>query len=158
MKVSIAKALKLKNRLGARIKKAQNRVEHWNSNAEGTVVPVDVRAEYEELTKLNGLIREVGVAIYRSNASICHLIKEMSETKAHLSFLSGISTKEGVVQPSGRYGESSDPVNYVAAFGYNDIERMKERCEVRIREIQDELDEHNATTKIDIPDEVGEYR
>jgi len=157
VKVNIAKALKLKNRLGARIKKVQARISQWNSNSVTTNVPVDVKAEYEEWQKLKSLIRQVSVAIYKSNADVCDLLKESSEVKQTISFLGDLSTQEGIVAPS-RYGDSTEPTEYVATFGYAAVEEMKDAAEKRIREIQDLLDDHNATTRIEIPDAVGEYK
>ena len=157
MKVNIAKALKLKNRLGARIKKVQARISQWNSNTVTTKVPVDVKAEYEEWQKLKTLIREVSVAIYRSNTQVCDLLKESSEVKQTVSFLGELSTREGIVAPTD-YGGSTEPMEYIATFGYTDVEEMKDAAEKRIREIQDLLDDHNATTRIDVPDAVGQYK
>ena len=157
MKVSIAKALKLKNRLGARIKKSQSRISQWNSNPVDKEVPVAVDEEFAELMTLKELVREVAVAIYRSNARICHLLKEMAELKQHVVFLGGLNTTEGLVRPS-RYSDTTEPVEYRAIFGYTEVEELKEEAEERIREIQDILDEHNAKTKIDIPDVIGDYK
>jgi hypothetical protein len=157
MKVNIAKALKLKNRLGSRIKKVQAKILQWNSNAKTTNVPVDVLSEFEEWIKLKNLIKEVSVAIYKSNATICDLLKEISEQKQTISFLSDLDTREGVVNPS-RYSEATESIEYVATFGYNDVEEMKDEAEERVREIQDLLDDHNAKTYIEIPDAVGDYK
>ncbi len=157
MKVSISKALKLKNRLGSRMKKSQARIIEWNSNPVDKKVPVNVGSEYDELMKLRALVRNVSVAIYQSNSSICALLKEMSELKQHIVFLSSIDTKEGLVHPS-RYSDRNEPVEYEVSLNYEYVEEIKERAERRVREIQDLLDEHNATTKIEIDDRVGDYK
>jgi hypothetical protein len=144
--LTLAKALKLKNRLAGRLAKVQIEIQQYNSVLEGAEQP-PIKRLAEEREQLVALLIDLKAAISQANAKIQHLIFELAESKASIEFYQRINTRHG---KEGMYHGTDKPIVYVAVLRKEDIDAKVAALEQKIDEIQDRLDQYNQTTRIDI--------
>ena len=82
MNVTLARALKEKNRIAGRLRKAQELVKKENRKAAGSPRAVDVAATFAEAERLSALLAAVKAAIAKANDGIIATIVELEETKS----------------------------------------------------------------------------
>ncbi len=158
--VTVAKALKLKKRVLGKINRVTKSIHECNSVlAENTP-----RHDVLELVKTRQLLVDyliaikvaisrandpmpVGVTINRPNNPIVKDIYRLAELRGEIAFWEGIDTTDGLVSTMYR---AEAPNSYKATIKENDVEERVAELEKRIDEIQDKLDAHNATTKIEV--------
>ena len=153
MLISLAKALKLKNRIVGRINKIKSDIQQYNSVLQEQTHQVDVKKLfdlYSELTE-NLIVLKTNIAIAnteltKDNESIQHKIILLGELKAKLSWLSSLNTRSGI----DRHSYQNTEMRFVATFNKNDVDNMCKEIESEIDFIQDELDAYNHTCKIDV--------
>lgn len=95
MAISLAKALKLKNRQVAKIQKLQGIVTTHNSRLVGGSEEFDVAASLAELRNATEALVKLKAAISLANAPIQETIYRIGELKSHISFLRRIPTTSG---------------------------------------------------------------
>ena len=144
-KVSLAKALKLKNRVAGKISKLNQTIQAYNSTQQ-TAEQIDVRAAYGERAELVRQLTDLTFAIASANTTIQRDIFELAELKAEVALLASLNTKHGTVVE----GYQTAQVTYVAQFRKSDVDRMNEALETRIDALQDKLDTFNAQTMISV--------
>ncbi|MEZ6142377.1 MAG: hypothetical protein R3B84_17600 [Zavarzinella sp.] len=149
-KISLAKALKLKNRLVGQISKLTQDVQLYNSTQEGSEA-IDVRARFELRAQTVATLTQLKYAIYLANQPVQNLIFELAERKAEVALLSGLSTKHGVYKEG--YPTAGD-INYLAQFRKADIDAMVKKLEYQIDLLQDRLDVHNHQTTVEVDSAV----
>lgn len=142
--ISLAKALKLKNRLAGRIAKLTQTVQTYNSTQE-KAEQIDVRAAFAERTDLVRRLTELKLSVALANAPIQRDIFALAEMKAEVTLLAGLNTKHGTIIEG--YPVSAE-VGYIAQFRKGDVDAMVLELEGRIDALQDKLDTFNATTVI----------
>lgn len=143
--ISVAKALKLKNRLAGRLNKAQSNVQTYNSTLEGQSLPniADLVKEREEI--MESLIA-LKTAIIRTNNPIQGLIIRQGELKSKIEYLNSVNTTDGVQ----RHGYQNTDIKYVAYIKKADVDKEVRTLEKEIDGIQDKLDEFNHTAKVEV--------
>jgi hypothetical protein len=141
--ITLAKALKLKNRLAGRLAKLDKDLEHYNSVPAGSDQP-DIKGIYAERRKLVVHLVELKVAINTANQPIHRTIFELGELKSLVALLGRTSTKHGTMVE----GYHGNEIQYVAQFRKGDVDREVRRLEVEIDRIQDQLDRFNYNTLI----------
>lgn len=147
-KVSLAKALKLKNKQIKIVKGLQEQVAKYNSVVKGSDNPFDVKAKFEE-SKAAGLkLAQIKAAIQTANVPIQQQIFEMAELRGLLAFLQRLETKSG----KGVFGYQTEIVDFEASLTALDVERETESIEERLEELQDEVDAFNVNTMVELPD------
>ena len=151
MRVNLAKALKLKNRLTGRVGSLIKDVTAYNCVPKGQQRP-DVRTTFETYTKLQGLLIGLKTAITIANNAIVPLIIEMQELKGRVAALNGLNTRGGM--SPGSYG--SQPVEYDAVLTKGEVDGLVGELEGRIDTLQDKIDAHNHNTLISISDDIFE--
>jgi hypothetical protein len=159
MKVTVSKALKMKNRLAALIKEKGSNIKENNSIVKDGVRQVDIHNEIENRNKAVDALISLKTAIYRSNMDIQEKVFRLAELKSEIAFWDEVPCDEGLCQPkSGRrsdfyhaYGKK-DYREMTTVMRFEDLQKRKHNLIAQIDMIQDELDLHNHTTKIDIPD------
>lgn len=146
--VSIARALKEKNRVVGRLAKAREIIQQENSKDKSLPRRVDVEATYAEAKMLEARLVAIKSAIAQANNPIVAKIIELDELKSEIAFLNGLNVKEG------RFEE----VSYVNKI-VRDIEAVVGQARVlaevaelqkKADALQDALDEFNASTKVEI--------
>jgi len=152
--VTLAKALSIKNRLAGRLSQARSSVETYNSmlvDQKGEPAPgaVDVRAEYRRFLAIQEGLVVVKAAIQKANIPIYEDVLRLAEKKALLQMLGGLNTKQGT-EP----GYGGIEYRYAATIAKPEVLEMVRRIEGGIDEIQDTLNQFNATTRVEIPRDV----
>lgn len=142
--ITLAKALKLKNRLAGRIAKLTQTVQAYNSVQEKAEA-IDVRAAYVERAELVRRLIDLKLAIARANAPIQGEIFTLAELKAEITLLAGLNTKHGTVVEG---YPTAGAVTYVAQFRKGEVDALTADLETRIDALQDRLDAFNTATTI----------
>jgi hypothetical protein len=146
--VSIARALKEKNRVAGRLAKAREIIQQENSKDKSLPRRVDVEATYAEAKMLEARLIAIKSAIAQANNPIVAKIIELDEVKSEIAFLNGINVKEG------RFEEVSYGNKIVrdieAVVGQARVLAEVAELQKRADALQDALDEFNASTKVEI--------
>ena len=144
LNITLAKALKLKNRLAGKVAKLTGTVQTYNSTQQ-TGEQIDVRAKFAERADLVGRLTELKHAIARANAPIQRDIFDLAELKAEVALLAALNTKHGTFLEG---YPAAGQVAYVAQFRKADVDAMTDALEARIDALQDKLDTFNAQTLV----------
>jgi hypothetical protein len=140
LNITLAKALKLKNRLAGKLAKLMQTVQLYNSTQQ-TAEQIDVRAAFTERAELVRQLTELKVTIARTNAPIQRDIFDLAELKAEVTLLTGLNTKHGTFLEG---YPNAGQVSYVAQFRKTEVDAMIDALETRIDTLQDKLDTFNA--------------
>ena len=144
--MNVAQALKKKARLLKEINDKWMIIRNNNSIISGNPRKFDIRKELDEVSKLTDELVDLKTKSHLANSKIYSEIFLMSELKTTLKNVEGIPTTEGTVD-NGRYGSTSNSFYEVDFDEISKRELIKALTE-QIDGLQDELDYHNATTKI----------
>lgn len=150
MKISIAKLLKLKNRKSGEIKKVRSEISAFNSRLESSVDEVDIRALFNKHEKLTKDLVEIKSTIVRASAKVSDKINLLAELKGHLAWLEHVSTTHG--EEKNRY--TADSMMWVATIRKDEKDQRLAGLQAAINDIQDDLDEFNAITRVEIADDI----
>lgn len=143
--VSIARALKEKNRVAGRIAKARGTITSKNSRREGEISKIDLTAVIDEEAQLVNRLIEIKTRIAEANHEIIGKIVELGEIKGRIAWLKELGTFEG--GKSDCYGRD---VQYLATIDESAKDRLLRRLQQRVEALQDEIDEHNGSRRIEI--------
>ena len=146
LNITLAKALKLKNRVAGKVAKLTQTVQTYNSTQE-SAERIDVRAAFAERADLVTRLTDLKAAIARANAPIQRDIFELAELKAEVTLVAGLNTKHGTVMEG---YPTAGQVTYVAQFRKADVDAMTNTLEARIDALQDKLDTFNAQTLVPV--------
>lgn len=147
MKISLARAFKERSRLNQRIVETLNIINDENSILEGGTRSIDVRKKYEEFHALCRKMTELKQAISRANAGIADKLVELTEQKHLLNWVKNITVMEG--QKYDRYTSTGVKLVYNTVIRKVEIIEETEAIQKRINQLQDEIDEFNARTRIE---------
>jgi hypothetical protein len=145
VEITLARALKLKNRLAGRLAKLDKDFESYNSVPAGTDRP-DLKQVHVERNTLVAQLIELKLALNAANQTMQRTIFELGEAKSLVALLTRTSTKHGKVIE----GYHGTEVDYVAQFRKGDLDREVRRLEVVIDRLQEQLDAFNHRTMIGI--------
>ena len=143
--MTLAKAMKKKNRVTQKISNLQQEIQRENSVRADDPRKIKVEELFEELGKKVDELIKLKIAIFVASINMRENILRLSELKSKIVFLQLIDTTEG--KTSG-YGEES--VEYTAVYDKLFVKEQVELCEQEIDDIQDELDKFNHITSIEI--------
>jgi hypothetical protein len=146
MTITLAKALKLKNRLAGRVTKLTTDIQTYNSVQQGTET-VDVRTVYEQRNELVARLTDLKYAIYRANQPVQKTIFELAERKAEVALLTALPSKHGTYKEG--YPTAGD-VTYVAHLRKAEVDELVARLEEEIDRLQDRLDGFNHETLVEV--------
>jgi hypothetical protein len=144
--ISLAKAMKIKNRLAGRLTKVQTSISTYNSVLVDRAGEVDVAELDKTRAQIVSALVTLKTAIAAASTGVQKVIYLLSEKKAEITFLSCLETKNGR-EPA--YGLRSEPQNFVATIKIQDVTDRVKALEFEIDELQDKLDAYNA-----VPDRV----
>jgi hypothetical protein len=148
--VSLAKALKIKNRLTGRLNKTTQNIQRYNSTLESQAEEVDVKEQLTLRERLRDSLITLKVAIFRANLEIQETILALGEAKSEIQFYGGIDTTDG----DQTHHYQNTPIKYVAVLKRGDVDAKLAQLETTIDTLQDKLDEYNVNVKIEIPQTV----
>lgn len=151
--ITLAKALKVKNRLTGRLAKVQADIQAYNSVPEGQADQVNVPALMKTREELVGALVALKTAINDANREAQRDIYDLAEKKATAQFLAGVNTRHGPQPPV--YPATVEVV-YVAALKKADVDAQVVRLENEIDQLQDRLDQFNHVHKIEVDGRILE--
>jgi hypothetical protein len=151
--ITLAKALKLKNRLAGRLAKVQSDIQLFNSVPEGQAGQVNVPALAQTRGELVEALVTLKTAINEANRAVQRDIFDLAEKKATAQFLAGVNTRHG---PQPAVYPSTTEVNYVASLKKADVDALVARLEAEIDQLQDKLDQFNHAHRIDVDGRILE--
>ena len=151
--ITLAKALKVKNRLTGRLAKVQADILAYNSVPEGQADQVNVPALMKTREELVGALVSLKTAINDANREVQRDIYDLAEKKATAQFLAGVNTRHGPQPP---VYPSTVEVVYVAALKKADVDRLVAGLEKEIDQLQDKLDQFNHVHKIEVDGRILE--
>ena len=150
MNVTLARALKEKNRIAGRLAKAQQLVRKENRKVAGSPRAVDVAAALAEAERLSALLVQVKAAIAKANDGIVGAIVELEEVKSLISFIESVPSDEDVEVDRDYHGAVER--RWEVSLRKPDLMAKVDALQKRADALQDALDEYNATTRVDLPD------
>ncbi len=154
MMMSLAQALKEKNRLAGELAQNWTMIARENSKREDVSRVIDVAETYKKVQLFREKLVELKAKIGLANAGNLERIYRFEELKNELKRLEDIRTDETsdfqAISES-NYKEFKRSVVFTAAQIYEMREKLQQEC----NSIQDELDVYNATTKIDFESPLG---
>ena len=145
--LTIAKCLKLKNRLTGRLNETQSDIQCYNSVLEEQQGKVDINALLERRGQIVESLVDLKTRLFKANVPIQGYLIRQGELKGTLQFLQGIQTRDGVE----RHGVQNTEVKYVAVLKKQDIDNQRRELEKEIDAIQDRVDAFNHQTKFEVP-------
>ncbi len=148
MKITLAQALKEKNRLAGEIARAWTFVQTENSKREDIRRVVDVEETYNKIKLYTEKLIELKAKIGVANAGNLERIYRMEEYKSALARLERIGSDETSVfqkLTESTYKEYKRTVVFTAS----QILEMREQIQMECNRLQDEMDAFNATAKIE---------
>ena len=150
MNVSLARALKEKNRIAGRLRKAQELVKKENRKVAGSPRAVDVVATLAEAERLSALLAVVKAAIAKANDGIVASIVELEEVKSMIALLGSVNTDDEVEVERDYRGTVER--RWDVAVRQPEILAKTTALQERADALQDALDEYNAKTRVELPD------
>lgn len=147
MKITLAKALKVKNKMVANLRKLSERIMENNSFNEINPPTYDSRHALEEYDKALNKLIALKVAVNTENVKIADTLLRIGEIKTKITFLRSTSTRQGVIN-GGHRGEQVT-YTYIATIPEVELDQLIEKLEAEVDILQDKIDHFNATTEIE---------
>ena len=142
--MTIAQALKAKNKKVASIAKIWGRIHAYNSTVVGSEKPYDLDALWIEYTTAVHELIDLKTKIHAASAPVRREIFALSELKSRVQSLRSLNTQSGIVRE--RFG--SEPHEIKAHFDTLWKDHQIESLESEIDSIQEKLDSFNHSTKL----------
>jgi hypothetical protein len=142
--MNVKQALKVKNKLVTDLKANFEILKKYNSIEEGNPRRYSMEETLDKITTLSNELVELKAHIHRANAPVYDKIFALAELKGLVKELKKVPTDEG--KQTERYGS----VVSVKEVELNivDIQNKVDILTIKIEELQNELDIHNANTNI----------
>lgn len=145
--MNIAQALKQKNRYLTRLTEIQEAISENNVvRSDNIDQPVSVGPLLEEHRTTMVSLCKVRAAISKASVGVQYQIAEMTALRSYLGFLSTLNTNGNPV--AGGYGVASVPVKVTITTKQKTT--MMSETQERINHLQDEIDDYNARTQVNI--------
>jgi hypothetical protein len=140
--ISLARALKVKNRLAGRVAELSQEIKKYNTREEGAEA-IDVAGRYAQRAELVARLVELKTAITRANQPVQQSIYALAEAKALMALLAEVNTHHGTVS---QFHQA--PVRFVAQLRKEQVDAERRRLEQEIDRLQEELDRFNQATTL----------
>lgn len=153
MNVTISKALKIKNRVIREISSLEDKITKHNQvmyipDTQKPKYELDTKFLHGELFEKRNLLAIIKTSIHNASEPVRIKIFQLSELKSHIKFVDVIPAENGTVTK--KYSDVLK--NVKSQINVQDIDNFKKELQEKIDNIQDELDEFNAITKVEIPE------
>lgn len=147
MVITLAKALKEKNKVVGRIKELESKIYQHNVTVKGNIFVYNAEDLLSSLVEEKSKLIILKNEIFKANLPIYKNILNLSECKSHLKFLKGLNVQEGIVFE--RYGSDKE-INYVSQIGITKKDSLLEKEQSKVDALQEEIDVFNHSTSIEI--------
>jgi hypothetical protein len=97
-----------------------------------------LRATVDELVRVKTVIAVANISIYDR-------VFRLAELKGLITSLGTLETKQGTFNEDEGYRGAANPVEYRSQLSRQDVDRLIVELQAEVRDIQDALDEFNAT-------------
>ena len=152
--MNIAQGLKEKNRIAGRIVNLQNLINKYNRFLSNETPVENVNELWERLLTEKASLSKLKSQIQRANAGIAEELVNLAEAKAMLTYLSSLESLSGIGgkteqiydRKTGNYSQSEYTIEYT--FTVKDIRSKIEEYQRIVEDLQDRVDNYNATTSI----------
>jgi len=148
--MKLATALNKKNQLIGELNQLWNIFCRENSRREDNTSKIDAQAIYDKWkTKKKELI-ELKSAITRTNIGLYPVLAEMEELKSEIAALSTLSIKEGpeITFVFANNERQNVIYQWTAAINNEKRDKILERLQTRINELQEYVTTYNANTDV----------
>lgn len=149
MKMTLARALRYKKRVVAKISQLEHDIQTYNAVLENAEREINVSEAMNKRDDTVKHLTELKLAITQGTAPVFPLILEVAEIKSKIAFLGRIPTNHGVT--ADRWGDGKD-VRYVAIFRKASIQVMVNDLQTKIDDLQAKIDAHNNKTTVEVSD------
>jgi hypothetical protein len=143
--MKVKQALKYKKKLASKMNQEFSKVQMYNSVEEGSARVYDVVETMRNWLTMSEELVELKTKLHLANAPVYGKIFRMSELKSQLSNLKQLDCVDG--KHFDRYGRGEAVVK-TAKISVLEKDQLVLTIEEEIERLQEELDEHNATTSI----------
>ena len=144
--MNIKQALKRKNKLVGLMKEQLMRAYSYNSITVGGERSYSAREALDNWNKLSEELIDLKSRLQRANLEVYPKIFLLAELKSRVAALNRLDCRSGKQDPP-RYSDEMVPTR-VAEIGIVERDEMIKRLESRIEELQEELDQYNASTQL----------
>jgi hypothetical protein len=151
-KMSLRKALQKKNLLVGKIRGLQTLISSKNVFTDETPENnrEDTKVLLADLVKMRDGLIALKSAVTVANVSIYPTLARISELKSYIEFLNGISTNEGKTTQRVYGAQELLVLMNKATLSEKDIRSLKEETEKEIEDLQEKVDDFNASTFIEV--------
>lgn len=146
--MNIKQALKKKNKLVGLMTEEFYKASQYNVIDEGNPRPYSATEAIGKWMQLSNELIVLKTQIHKANLPVYDKIFELSELKSQVKHLKSLNCSSGKVSTS-RWGTESEPVIKHAEINVVERDQMIKNIELRIEQLQDELDQWNHNTLID---------
>lgn len=155
--INLAQALKHKNRLAGEIARAREIVQRENSRKESQAARAEVRSVFDqcvaqsrELAAFKGAIAAANAGVVSGDRGIYGKLNLQAELRGLITFLKGLNTKEGEEVERVGFLTRDEAVCtvFLVTIARDEVDRLVANFQLEIEQLQDEIDEFNATTRI----------
>lgn len=145
--MKLAKALKTKNQLVAKLKATYQHLAKENSVSSTTIRAYDPGQLAQEIEALTGKLIELKTKIAVANTAVMPIIIEMAELKNAIMCWKQVDCTNG--EMNDRFSSRANPAIHISFYSQVIVDNKIASCEEAIQNLQDKLDEHNHSVEID---------
>lgn len=146
MKITLAKALKEKNKIVSKVKELESKIQQNNVTVKGNTFNYKTEDLLVSLEKERSKLVSLKANIFEANLPIYQDILELSEAKSQLVFLRGLNVQEGIVVE--RY-DNKETV-YVNQINAVKRDSMVESYQSKVDALQEKIDSFNHSISINV--------
>lgn len=139
--ISLARALTYKKRV----------VESLRKLDEGTKPETDIKLALQQREGLVKHLILLKLTLMEATKKIQEKIFELGEAKSEISIYQGLNTTSGRVRQHS-YREGDSVITFTAVISKQEKDKTVKALQEKIDNLQQEIDAHNNTTKIEIPE------
>ena len=151
-KITLAKALKIKNLLIKKINDSKGLIMRHNSYDTRNPPDFDIQQEYINLFGYTEQLAKLKAQITVANAAIADKLYSQAEYRSLIATISSIPTEHGVIEVENHmYGSPARTVTKEAIITEKVIKLATDGLSAKINKLQDEIDAFNALTTIEVP-------
>jgi len=150
LQISLARALKLKNRTGSELKTLIQEVQQCNVYVIDKKPDVSAKNSYMRICEIRDQLIALKTTIENANMPMRSTIFRLSELKATVALLNTINTDVGIYKPTGYHFKEESETTYQADITRQDVKTYTKQIQKEIDELQEKLDAFNHNTQITV--------
>jgi len=146
--MTVARALKEKSRIITKISEVRGVASSYNSVDLGTRRPISVKDSIEKVGVLEENLMRIKVALHEANVGIARQLAELMLVRGQIAFYEGLDTSE--FRTVTNRDDTETKVTRDVVVSQVEVLAKVEELKNKLDSLQDEVDEYNATHKIDV--------